>query len=70
MNIKDILSNYKIKDMSDYIEKNKTKDISKIKIEKATNSRYISTIISSKKIYYNVKMLVKKMLFTIFLGLC
>ena len=34
LNIKDILSNYTIKDMSEYIAENQTKDISKIKIER------------------------------------
>lgn len=57
MNIKDILSNYKIKDMSDYIEKNKTKDISKIKIEKAPIQDTYPLSSAQKRIYYNVKMI-------------
>ena len=57
LNIKDILSNYTIKDMSDYIEKNKTEDISKIKIEKAPIQETYPLSSAQKRIYYNVKMI-------------
>ena len=57
LNIKDILSNYTIKDMSDYIDKNKTKDISKIKIEKAPIQDAYPLSSAQKRIYYNVKMI-------------
>ena len=57
LNIKDILSNYTIKDMSDYIAKNKTEDISKIKIEKAPIQETYPLSSAQKRIYYNVKMI-------------
>ena len=57
LNIKDILSNYTIKDMSDYITKNKTEDISKIKIEKAPIQETYPLSSAQKRIYYNVKMI-------------
>ena len=49
--------NYTIKDMSDYIAKNKTEDISKIKIEKAPIQETYPLSSAQKRIYYNVKMI-------------
>ena len=57
LNIKDILSNYTIKDMSDYIAENQTKDISKVKIEKVPIQDTYPLSSAQKRIYYNVKMI-------------
>ena len=57
LNIKDILSNYTIKDMSDYIAENQTKDISKVKIEKAPIQDAYPLSSAQKRIYYSVKMI-------------
>ena len=57
LNIKDILSNYTIKDMSDYIAENQTKDISKIKIEKVPIQDTYPLSSAQKRIYYSVKMI-------------
>lgn len=57
LNIKDILSNYTIKDMSDYIVENQTKDISKVKIEKVPIQDTYPLSSAQKRIYYNVKMI-------------
>ncbi len=57
LNIKDILSNYTIKDMSDYIAENQTKDISKIKIERIKEQDYYPLSSAQKRIYYNCKMI-------------
>ena len=57
LNIKDILSNYTIKDMSDYIVENQTKDISKVKIEKVPIQNTYPLSSAQKRIYYSVKMI-------------
>ena len=58
MNIKDILSNYTIKDMSDYIEKNNKKhDVSKLKIERIKEQEVYPLSSAQKRIYYNAKMI-------------
>ena len=57
LNIKDILSNYTIKDMSDYIAENQKKDISKIKIEKVPIQDTYPLSSAQKRIYYSVKMI-------------
>ena len=57
INIKDILSNYTIKDISDYIEKNKSKDVSNVKIEKAPAQETYPLSSAQKRIYYNSKMI-------------
>ena len=57
LNIKDILSNYTIKDMSDYIAENQTKDISKVKIEKVPIQDTYPLSSAQKRIYYSVKMI-------------
>ena len=57
LNIKDILSNYTIKDMSDYIVENQTKDISKVKIEKVPIQDTYPLSSAQKRIYYSVKMI-------------
>ena len=57
INIKDILSNYTIKDISDYIEKNKSKDVSNVKIEKAPVQKTYPLSSAQKRIYYNSKMI-------------
>ena len=57
INIKDLLSNYTIKDMSDYIKQNRTNDTLKIKIEKAPIQESYPLSSAQKRIYYNVKMI-------------
>ena len=57
MNIKDLLSNYTIKDMADYIENNQKHDISKIKIERVKEQETYPLSSAQKRIYYNVKMI-------------
>ena len=57
LNIKDILSNYTIKDMSDYIAENQTKDISKVKIEKVPIQDTYPLSSAQKRIYYSVKII-------------
>ena len=57
LNIKDILSNYTIKDMSDYIVENQTKDISKVKIEKVPIQDTYPLSSAQKRIYYSVKII-------------
>ena len=57
MNIKDILSNYTIKDMSDYIENNQEHDISKIKIGRIKEQESYPLSSAQKRIYYNAKMI-------------
>ena len=57
INIKDILSNHTIEDMSDYIQKNQTKDMSKIKIERIKEEESYQLSSAQKRIYYNAKMI-------------
>ena len=57
INIKDILTNYSIKDMSDYIAENQTKGTLKSKIEKAPVQEAYPLSSAQKRIYYNVKMI-------------
>ena len=57
INIKDILTNYSIKDMSDYIAENQTKGTLKNKIEKAPIQEAYPLSSAQKRIYYNVKMI-------------
>ena len=57
INIKDILSNYTIKDMSDYIRKNQSDNVAKIKIEKAPVQETYPLSSAQKRIYYNAKMI-------------
>lgn len=60
INIKDILSNFKIKDMSDYIRKNKTENVKRIKIEKTTMKETYPMSSAQKRIYYNAKIINEK----------
>ena len=57
INIKDILTTYSIKDMSDYIAENQSKDMLKNKIEKAPIQEAYPLSSAQKRIYYNVKMI-------------
>ena len=57
VNIKDILSNYTIKDISDFINDNRTKNNTKIKIEKAPKQDVYPLSTAQKRIYYNSKMI-------------
>ena len=57
MNIKDLLSNYTIKDISDYILTNQSKDIAKVKIEKTSIQEVYPLSSAQKRIYYNAKMI-------------
>ena len=57
INIKDILLNYTIKDMADYIAENQTKDMLNNKIEKAPIQEAYPLSSAQKRIYYNVKMI-------------
>ena len=57
INIKDVLSNYRIRDISDYINLVPTKDMSKIKIEKAPVQEFYPLSSAQKRIYYNCKMI-------------
>ena len=57
INIKDLLSNYTIKNMSDYIKQNGTNHTLKIKIEKAPIQENYPLSSAQKRIYYNVKMI-------------
>lgn len=57
INIKDLLSNYKIKDISDYIQKNQSKDETKIKIERVKEQDVYPLSSAQKRIYFNAKMI-------------
>ena len=57
VSIKDILTKYKIKDISDYISENKLKGNEKIKIEKAPIQELYPLSTAQKRIYYNSKMI-------------
>lgn len=56
INIKDILSNCSIKDISDYIKENKSYNIERIEIKKAPNQDVYPLSSAQRRIYYNVKM--------------
>lgn len=57
INIKDLISNYTIKDMSDYIKENKEEGFSRIKIEKAPKQEVYPLSSAQRRIYYNSKMI-------------
>ncbi len=57
INIKDILSGYTIKDISDSIRKNQAKGFKKIKINKAPKQEVYELSSAQKRIYYNSKMI-------------
>ena len=57
INIKDLILNYTIKDMSDYIRENQEKGFTKIKIEKASEQESYPLSSAQKRIYYNSKMI-------------
>ena len=57
VNIKDILTKYKIKDISNYINNNQSEDDARIKIEKAPVQELYPLSSAQKRIYYNVKMI-------------
>lgn len=57
VNIKDILSNFTIKDISDYIRKNQSDSTENIRIEKAPEQDTYPLSSAQKRIYYNVKMI-------------
>ena len=57
IHIKDLLSNYTIKDISDYIDNNHTNENTKIKIEKASIQELYPLSTAQKRIYYNSKMI-------------
>ena len=59
INIKDILSNYTIKDISDYIENNQEHDISEMKIARIKEQETYPLSSAQKRIYYNAKMIGK-----------
>ena len=57
INIKDLISNYTIKDISDYIKENQEKAFTKLKIEKAPEQELYPLSTAQKRIYYNSKMI-------------
>jgi len=57
INIKDILSNYTIKDMSDYIQENQSKYGKRVKIERIKEQPTYPLSSAQKRIYYNAKMI-------------
>lgn len=57
INIKDLLSNYTIKDISNYIKENQEKGSAKIKIEKTPEQEGYPLSSAQKRIYYNSKMI-------------
>ena len=57
INIKDILSGYTIKDISDSIRENQAKGFKKIKISKAPKQEVYELSSAQKRIYYNSKMI-------------
>ena len=57
VNLKDIMSNKKIKEISDFIMENQAKGIAKIKIEKASEEETYPLSSAQKRIYYNSKMI-------------
>lgn len=57
LDIKDILSNLTIKDISDYIIKNKDKEIKVTKIEQVAERETYPLSSAQKRIYFNAKMI-------------
>ena len=57
INVKDLLSNYTIKDISDYINNNQSEENTRIKIEKAPVQELYPLSTAQKRIYYNSKMI-------------
>ena len=54
------MSNYTIKDISDYIEQNKTQKNTQIKITKAPKQEEYPLSSAQKRIYYNCKIIGEK----------
>ena len=57
VNIKELLSSYTIKDLSDYIKENKNEGTIKAKIEKAPEQEAYPLSSAQTRIYYNSKMI-------------
>ena len=57
INIKDILSNFSIKDMSDYIAENKKEGNTTIKIPRIPEAEFYPLSSAQRRIYYNSKMI-------------
>ena len=57
IDIKDILANFCIKDMSDYISENIANGSGRIKIEKAPEQEYYPLSSAQRRMYYNYKMI-------------
>lgn len=57
INVRDILSNYTIKDISDYITENKSNSVQQIGIKKAPMQETYPLSSAQRRIYYNVKMI-------------
>ena len=57
INIKDILSNYTIKDMSDFIKEHQSEISTKLKIDKAPKQDLYPLSSAQKRIYYSAKMI-------------
>ena len=57
INIKEIISHYTIKDISDYIKENRQIENIKFKIEKASEQEVYPLSSAQKRIYYNSKMI-------------
>lgn len=57
INIKDILTNFTIKDMSDFITENKEDGKIKIKIPRIPEAEYYQLSSAQRRIYYNSKMI-------------
>ena len=57
VNIKDILSNYTIEDISNYIKENQSKENTRIKIEKVPEQETYPLSSAQRRIYYDAKMI-------------
>ena len=57
ISIKDILSDYTIKEIANYIRENQFKEHKKIKIKKVKKQEYYPLSSAQRRIYYNVKMI-------------
>ncbi|MCF0125945.1 MAG: amino acid adenylation domain-containing protein [Clostridia bacterium] len=57
LSIKDLLSNYTVKDLSDFINNNQLTPNKIIKIEKSEDRKYYPLSSAQKRIYYNSKMI-------------
>ena len=57
VNIKDILSNYTIEDISNYIKENQSKENTRIKIEKVLQQETYPLSSAQRRIYYDAKMI-------------